>query len=68
MDGPRNYHIKWSKSKKNIIAYHLNVDPKKIIHMSLFTKQKLTHRLQDKLMVTNKGGVMGGKDNLGVWD
>ena len=26
MDGPRDYHIKWSKSKANIIQYCLNVE------------------------------------------
>ena len=27
MDGPRDYHIKWSKRKKNIMWYHLYVEP-----------------------------------------
>ena len=29
MDGPRDYHIKWSKSKANIIWYCLNVESEK---------------------------------------
>ena len=29
MDGPRDYHSKWSKSKTNIIWYHLYVGSKK---------------------------------------
>ena len=57
MDGPRDYHIKWSKSdrkKKKVIWYHLNVEPKKkIIQMNLYTKQKQTHRIENKLMVTH---------------
>ena len=30
-DGPRDYHNKWSKSKTNIIWYHLHVESKKMI-------------------------------------
>ena len=40
---------------------------KKMIQMKLFTKQKQTHRLRKKLMVT-KGGRWRGGDKLGVWD
>ena len=29
MDGPRDYHTEWSKPDKNIIGYHLYVEPKK---------------------------------------
>ena len=29
MDGPRDYHIKWSKIKTNIIWHHLYVESKK---------------------------------------
>ena len=29
MDGPRNYHTKWSKPEKNIIWYRLYVESKK---------------------------------------
>ena len=39
MDGPRDYHTKWSKPKTNII-YHLHVESKQMIPMNLFTKQK----------------------------
>ena len=46
MDGPRDYHTKWSKSdrERHIIWYHLYVESKKMIQMNLFTKQKQTHR------------------------
>ena len=43
MDGPRDYHTKWSKSDReetNIVWYHLYVESKKMIQMNLFTKQK----------------------------
>ena len=38
MDGPRDYHTKWSKSDKtNIIQYHLYVESEKLMQMNLFT-------------------------------
>ena len=43
MDGPRDYHTKWSKparEKINDIAYMLNLKKKKNIWKNLFTKQK----------------------------
>ena len=47
MDGPRDYHIKKSKSdrKTNIIWYHLHVESKKRVQVNLFSEQKQTHRL-----------------------
>ena len=44
VDGPRDYHMKWSQRKTNIIWYHLYVESKKIIQMNSFTNQKLTRR------------------------
>ena len=42
MDGPKEYHTKWSQTKTNIICCHMwNL---KYIQMSSFTKQKQTHR------------------------
>ena len=40
MDGPRDYHTKWSMSDKDKydIAYMRNL--KKTVQMNLFTKQK----------------------------
>ena len=52
MDGPRDYHTKWSKSEKWMscdIAYMQNLKKKKMIQMSLFTKQKQTHRLRKQI-------------------
>ena len=44
MDGPRDYHTKWSKSDKerqiSYITYTRNL--KKMVQMNLFTKQKQT--------------------------
>ena len=47
MDGPRDYHTKWSKLERERqisydMAYMCNL--KKMIQMNLFTKQKQTHR------------------------
>ena len=28
MDGPRDYHTKWSKSKTNVIQYQLHAETK----------------------------------------
>ena len=54
MDGPRDYHTKWSKPETNII-YHLKVESKKMIQMNLFLKQKLTHRLRKKTYGYQRG-------------
>ena len=48
MDGPRDYHTKWSKSERERqlsynIAYMWNLKKEKT-QMNLFTKQKQTHR------------------------
>ena len=43
MDGPRNYHIKWSKSdRKRQISYDITYmwNLKKMVQMNLFIKQK----------------------------
>ena len=49
MDGPRDYHTKWSKSDRERqisynITYMWNLKNKKRIEMNLFTKPKETHR------------------------
>ena len=49
-----------SQSKTNIIWYHLYVESKKKVQMNLFTKQKETHRQENKLMVT-KGDSRAGE-------
>ena len=40
IDGPRDYHAKWTQTKTNIIWYQLNVKSLKMIQMNLFTKNK----------------------------
>ena len=57
---PRDYHTKWSKSdRKRQIPYHLYVEPKNMIQMNLFTKQKRLPDMENKHMVT-KGEGGGG--------
>ena len=69
MEGPRDYHTKWSKSdsKRQIsydITYMWNL---KMIQMNLFTKQKQTHSLR-KQAYGYKKGKGGGRNKLGGWD
>ena len=47
MDGPRDYHIKWNKSEREIIWYHLYVESK-IQHTStyLWNENRLTDEEQ----------------------
>ena len=34
MDGPGEYHTKWSQTKIDIIWHHLNVESKRMIQMN----------------------------------
>ena len=69
MDGPRDTHIKWSKSdrkKTNILWYHLYVESKKKrIQMNLQNRNGLID-MENKLMVTKRDSRGGYK--LEVWD
>ena len=70
MDGPRDYHTKWSKSDRGRqvsydIAYMQNL--KKNDTNELITKQKQTHRRRKQIYGYQRGKV-GGRDKLGVWD
>ena len=70
MDGPRNYHIKWSMSdRERQISYGSTymesvsqMESKKMKQVNLFTKQRL---------IENKSGYQRkdrGRDKVGVWD
>ena len=48
-----------SQTKTGIIRYYFYVEPKKVIQMNLFTKQKQVHRKQT--MVYKKGKGWGGE-------
>ena len=61
MDGPTDYHTKWSKSHKD--KYHiisLICEILTMMQMNLFTKQKQTHRLREQTY-GYWGGKSGGK-------
>ena len=50
MDGPRDYHSKWSMSDtERQISYHFYVESKEVIQMNLFMKQKETHRCRKQI-------------------
>ena len=60
MDGPQDYHAKWSQLEPNInIIYHSYVESKKVIQMNLFIKQKQTHRHRKQTYGYQRG--KGGK-------
>ena len=63
MDGPRDYHTKWSQTKTNTTWYHLNVESK-LWHK--WTYLQNTNRLRDieNRLVVAKGEM--GRDGLGV--
>ena len=60
MDGPTDYHSKWSQTKINIIWYHLYVESKNMIQMNLITKQKQTHRHRKQTYGYQRGKGGGG--------
>ena len=55
-----------SQTKTGIIRYYFYVEPKKVIQMNLFTKQKQVHRKQT--MVYKKGKGWGERDKFEVWN
>ena len=59
MNRPRDYHTKQSKSKTNIIWYHLYVESKKKVQMNLFTKQKQTYRYRKQTNGYQRKGYIG---------
>ena len=72
MDGPRDYHTKWSKSERERqiydITYMWNLNMRE---MNLFTKQKQTYRHRKQTFLWYGGYQRGkrvGKNKIGVWD
>ena len=63
MDGPRDYHTKWSQTEKD--KYHMILTSeilKKNTNELIYKTETLTE-IDDKFMVTN-----GDSGGLGVWD
>ena len=60
--------ITLSEVREGQVGYHFHVESKKIIHVNLYTKQKQTHRGENKTCrhPRGKGGV--GRNTFGVWD
>ena len=52
IDEPRDYHTKWSKSKTNIIWYHLYVEFLKNDTNELIYKREIDSDIEHRLMVT----------------
>ena len=50
-----------SQRKRNTIQYHLYVESKKMAQMSLFTKQKQTHRHRKQTYGYRRGKLGGGR-------
>ena len=67
MDGPGDYHTKWSKSAKDIICYHLHEESLIKWYKWTYLQNRNNTDLENKRMVT-KGERCGGRDILGVWD
>ena len=70
MNGARDYHSEWSKSKKN--KYHMNITYMwnliKIIQKNLFIKQKQTHRFQNQAYGYHRWNHWAGREELGGWE
>ena len=71
MDGPRDYHTKWSKSGRERqisydITYMWNLKRKMIVE-NLSRKPKQSHRLRKQIYDYQKGKVEE-RDKLGGWD
>ena len=61
MDGPRDDHTKWNKSdRERHISYITDMwNLKKTIQMSLFTKQRQTHRYRKQIYGYQRGKGVG---------
>ena len=66
IDGSRDYHTKWSKSKTNITRCCLYVESKKNgTNEPILKRRNRVTDVENKFMVTRG---LGGRDNLGLWD
>ena len=67
MDGPRDYHSKWSKSdRERQISYDINLYMESR-YKSTYLQNKQTHGLWKQTYSYWRGNVVG-RDKLGVWD
>ena len=76
MDGPRDYHTKWSKSDRERqisydITYMWNLIFKKWDKWTYLQNRNRLTDIENKLTVTKgekEGGWGGGRDKSGTWD
>ena len=67
MDGPGDYHTKWSKSDKD--KYRMMWNLKKMIQTTHLQNRNRLTDLENDFMATQARGRGGGAgDRLGVWD
>ena len=67
MDGPREYHTKWSKShRERQIFYDIIYMWNQKYDMNLYTKQKQTHRYRKQAYGYQRGKGGRERDELGV--
>ena len=66
MDGPQDYHIKWSKTEKD--KYHMitHVESKKWYKWTYFQNRNRLTDIEKKFMVTKGDSVCGGGRNWKV--
>ena len=55
MDGPRDYHTKWSQTEKD--KYHIHMESEKLYILN-YSENRLTERA-NKLMITKEERVGG---------
>ena len=64
MDGPRDYHTKWSMWDRLKISYDITYmwNLKNMIQMNLFTKQKQTHKHRQQTYGYQRGKQGAGEE------
>ena len=68
MDGPRDYHTKWSKPKTNVIWYHLHIDSEKKSNTNeLLPKTEIDPQTQKTKLWLPKGKDGRGRDKSAVY-
>ena len=56
MDGPRDYHTRWSKSEKDKYFHHLYVEYKKWYKWAYLQNRNRLTDTENKIMVTKRKG------------
>ena len=65
MNGPGGYYAKWNKSDREIVWFHLHIEPKKWTNI---TKWKQSHRYKEQTDGCQRGGWWGDeRKRWGRW-